>query len=966
MYTSDARQEAYDHLRFLSQHKLITSSVFKHKKAIIDRREAVAVAYRESKAKAKAALAAKVKEAKAAKVKEAKAAKVKEAKEAKAAKVSFGKASKSFNVHEDTPFFDEKIWDFIKTCDLKGKFSTSMRAWSIVAFGKKKAARIPRSISFEIQAAKSLSQTVRDIHFRAREELGLQSEDPLTLVKDSKLSFAISNPVVAKKAKQSFKEGKVNCFMSPIINAFRDRCEGKSKKTVQNINSLLKHAYEFEEKYRTSGVPEADIEHICQTLKISVYFTNILDGHDSIYNPKARFTFYFYNSRLNHVEEGKLVMRGTPEDISEESMQAMIKTMDDEQVAYVIDGSCHDGVPRCVRTLCGAYRLFDDEAKLMDEQYSKYNLSTKAVNACKYPELVEYLQSAYCVNSTPLFLSSETPVCHQDMRKAYGQFKHASTYQGFPGKIHRYVTFNESVDMDFIHENVGIYTGYVTKITNMATVLGMELYKSYTLPSVELLYLSSIGMEFEIVAGAWGSTFDMDFSEEFLESGVYKKWSGRLGMDNETRIYNFPKHEGYNNTFAEDLQYKNPTCQVRFNDGKITLSVPKKIRPTYFHIAAFITSYCRINVLQKMMEIGLEHVCSIQLDGLYLSKVIESVGIFREKPIKPLSNAEAKVNFWYIESEIPGFVDYDGVDSNTALLGSGGTGKTFSVLETNSYHNVVYVSPTRLLGAKMRAKTGCNWTTACKFMGLDTEGRAVRKYIEEYPCVNVVLLDEMTMLSAKAVTAIVEICKQNDIMLLIAGDVEGKQWFQTKNTDGTIAYDLYDITNWKTKMFKKDWRAITSPELQLFKIELRQKMRSVFTDGGQDNCRAIEDWIVNKCTMTGYYDAVKEFKQGDFWIAPTHKMSEKLISEGVVSGYRVKYGGVCSDGEYRDRGEMVSHDVGLSSEKRGSFTTHSCQGLTMTSKLFINIFGSFDYSMIYTAISRAERWEQLKFVWNFL
>jgi hypothetical protein len=869
---------------------------------------------------------------------------------------------KNLRIRKDTDFTDAEVYRFFKNLKMQ-KFQVSMKA-----YGRRDASvatLIPMSISFELDM-ENTSKTFSNIIKDARAMLKLKSDEPLILINNSNLSFAAIKRVKAKKAIQRFKEGIVNCFMSPIIKQLEERMEGKSKHTVQNIKSLLKHARAFESQYRQSGVPEEDIENICNVLKYSVRIKSVIGETETVYNEKARYAISFTNTKLNHVDVGDLVMNNKPADISEQEMYNMIYDMNENETPYVIDGMARDGKPRMARTLNGAFRIFDEKARLMDEQYAKYGFDVKAVNASENPELASYLQSGYIVNATQVFLSDETPTCLIDLKKAYAQFKECPMYTGFPSKINRYAKFPDGISTYFLERNIGIYTIQFTNVkSNVLNKLGFYTGGIYTLPSVEILYLEKKFYEevdFHILAGAWGSSFDMDFSPEFVSSGVFREWSGRLGMDNKARVYTFPKRDGYNQKFAEDLQYKNPDCKVFYYDEKIRIFVPKKYRPTYFHIAAFITSYTRINILEKMSEIGFGCVSMVMLDGIYTTKPVEDCDLFKNKKVVLKENIEAK---WYEETLCPEFTEYDGVESSMALLGAGGSGKTFSILESSSYHKVLYVSPTRMLGTKMQEKTGCKWTTACKFLGLDTEGKAVRKYIEEYPRINVVLLDELTMMSADMVAGIVQICKENDIMLLIAGDVEGKQWFQTKNGDGSQMHELYDISGWDVKYFKTDYRAMNCETLKTFKTSLRQKMREVFTDGGRADCAKIESWVSDIVPMASYYDAVKDFKNGDFWIAPTHAMSQKLIKDNVCSGYRISHAGTCSDGVFRERGEMVSNDVGKSCEKRGSFTTHSCQGLTIKSKLFISVFGSFDYSMLYTAISRAEEWSQLVFVWNF-
>jgi hypothetical protein len=85
-------------------------------------------------------------------------------------------------------------------------------------------------------------------------------------------------------------------------------------------------------------------------------------------------------------------------------------------------------------------------------------------------------------------------------------------------------------------------------------------------------------------------------------------------------------------------------------------------------------------------------------------------------------------------------------------------------------------------------------------------------------------------------------------------------------------------------------------------------------------------------------------------IAGTHAINKRLLEKGVVSGYYKKGGWISAE-------EKVGY------EKRASFTIHSYQGSTIESgKVFISITNLFEYTMLYTAISRAVNYNQLVFV----
>ena len=55
---------------------------------------------------------------------------------------------------------------------------------------------------------------------------------------------------------------------------------------------------------------------------------------------------------------------------------------------------------------------------------------------------------------------------------------------------------------------------------------------------------------------------------------------------------------------------------------------------------------------------------------------------------------------------------------------------------------------------------------------------------------------------------------------------------------------------------------------------------------------------------------------------------------------------------------------GVVTKLRHGFTIHSIQGETAQDKLFIDLRGITDLRMLYTAISRAQYWDQIVFVRN--
>jgi hypothetical protein len=112
-------------------------------------------------------------------------------------------------------------------------------------------------------------------------------------------------------------------------------------------------------------------------------------------------------------------------------------------------------------------------------------------------------------------------------------------------------------------------------------------------------------------------------------------------------------------------------------------------------------------------------------------------------------------------------------------------------------------------------------------------------------------------------------------------------------------------------------------ELRTLKENVRKVMREVFTDGGQADATRMNMIVKNMVSTIRFDDAVKMFSVGDTWIAGTHKTNQRLLDAGVCSGYINKMKEIVTSSE---EGAV----------KRGSFTIHSFQGLTIESgKVFV-------------------------------
>jgi len=126
-------------------------------------------------------------------------------------------------------------------------------------------------------------------------------------------------------------------------------------------------------------------------------------------------------------------------------------------------------------------------------------------------------------------------------------------------------------------------------------------------------------------------------------------------------------------------------------------------------------------------------------------------------------------------------------------------------------------------------------------------------------------------------------------------------------------------------------------------------MKKIFTDGGQIDALMMNNFIRQNYKTIKFDEAIKMFEPGNIWIDGTHKTNEKLLKNNIVSGYINK------------NKEIVNKDE-PNSQIRGSFTTHSLQGLTLDNERVFISLDFFEYAMLYTSVSRVCNYKQIVLV----
>ena len=757
----------------------------------------------------------------------------------------------------------------------------------------------------------------------------------------------LSDEIIPKKMQQKYRDGgEKHCVIEPIYNLFITQANNsKSIESRKKLERTAKQIKNYENVY-PDGVPEEDMEMIAKSAGLVIVIHDILGNEINTYNKNAKRYIRFTNTRVNHIEQGKLCLDNKPDPVTQEELNQLIYEHDRDGIFYIFKGTNE------IRSIRGCWRVNNIDNEIMQKFSESIDIQKCSYDALNYPEMNELIVEARIINAAP------TPLCdnpndiedanHIDLSKAYTLHKECEYYRGFCGVLHQWrklnITFNVA---DFLEKHLGIFQFKVTSRNNdFLNMLGIFNDNVYSLPSVEILYfIREFKMTCVLLAGAWGSRFDFEYTDEMLENRRYCIWAGKNGMQHEENLYTFKGNKEWASHIATSIGKENVSFFPCKDAGIIMCKVPNKVSYTRHHILAFITSYTRINMMQIMRKIPQQSLIKVILDGIYFRGDIPDITL-PCKNNKELKKHIAFKDFWYNVSTVntskwPEYKkDFDG---NCVLSGAGGTGKTHTILTDRGFVNPRYIVPMHSLGQQIMDKYKVGYNTMHKFIGKGCISNRV-----QYGLVpNVILIDELTMHDGNDIETAIKMYPES--LVFVAGDIDKKQWYQCRNGENGVFNNLWQPQDWRYVNFEKDRRSLDD-DLRKFKLEVREKMREIFTNGEIKNAKQIAEWASKRCNTITFDDAVKKFTKGDIWIAGTHNTNKKLLENGVVSGY-IKNKQITFDAE--------------GAEKRGSFTTHSFQGLTIENKrVFISIDDSFEYAMFYTAISRVRHFSQLVFVEN--
>ena len=838
-----------------------------------------------------------------------------------------------------------------------------------------------------------------------------------------------ANKVGMSNYQQFFLDGTTHCVFQPILNWCQEKKDNAtSKQAKSRYNVRIKKTQKYIEQY-SAGVPADDFQKITDDLQIGIEIdipstlTKETKFIKVCSTEKPLRTFRFINTRLNHIELNQVSSTNNYIEVSQNELQKIF-----DETEFKLWKGDREGELYQINTLENTYKLTNEEGylKALKEFEDIHNLNYYRVEHNSNKELSRFLFNninrnlglvldnkyqegtedhniflEYIKNNEQMiedqedginleiidYVNSLKNLNHIDIRKAYTRGAECSFYKGYLGKI---------TDFRSCDKIMGLGIFMICNIQNIPDIFEKcgILYENNCYPSPELEFYKSLGITFDIVCGCWGSRIDIDFGQVPAEGekgkGMYEK--DENGKSHYVKWYGclmkLSKYERY--TFhCKDIEFaklnniNDKGSDIRFNEYKNQGIIEYKRDKCYHssHIASFIHSYSRINLLEQILKFkDTSQIVAINVDGIFYRGDVEVGKLFAIKKGK-IDCIHSNVFIEDMENDIPNLPknrEHNLVEVHT---GPGGAGKTHINLMDKGLQSPLYVAHSWKL-ARTKEKE-YNIPCSVNWYLLSTNPKDYLPIMKNY---NTLIIDEISCLSNKDKKIILNKFPKHKI--IFCGDlgyqlppVEGYEF----NSDGLKIIKhtknhrcqcekLQKILKKMRILIDRDFIDIEAKTLlKKYKFKIHKK---------EDIDYKVEDLIIAKTHKSkdyytckyAPYDELETMKIKTQTKLQDPKLNDKrqliqlleycnhFLAQQNKEEYK-KYSVKIKTGDC-SQGEIIIGEKpdGVDCEIQHGFTIHAIQGETASHTLFIDINRMKCTRMLYTALSRAKLFSQIKII----
>lgn len=752
---------------------------------------------------------------------------------------------------------------------------------------------------------------------------------------------------------QSFKEGEYNCVLKPILNFCNNKLNDSSitDKTKSKYRTMIKKIEKYNKTYK-NGIDLEAIPIICKDLAVNMTIYPLYHLCDKNTKPiinykapnKPNNSYVYYNISKDHVE----LIGGDTEEVDEitDIKDAILYKKYNNKIVKKI-------------TLNKIYKLKNDTIEIFKKFEEETGLCDLKMCSVENKEVSDFIFSGcrdsytydfkYIKRSTDEWdkdtisinnSSNKSTIDENDPEikgidqvKAYTKCNMCDYFQGFPAKI---TDFRKTTKI----EGIGFYEIRNLKCPDILKELG---YNDGVYPSVELEWMKTeYGCTFDIFQGAWGTDFYFTYPDYMLKK-------------NNTGLSYYCIHAGcsiinsdknYYITNKNNNQLINNYTETYLDDEECIFQIPKKSNEHLAHVYGFIFSYVRMRSIDMIQNIikqnGYESLVRVCKDGIYYTgKEIKKCGWSNNKEIK-LGNYGSYF-FSPVKSEIEALGEYKKFYQHSIHAGAGGTGKTHNnILDKGNVGLIYIVNSHKLRTAKLNDYKNLH-TSVNAYLLNDKNSYYGRKHIMKH---NVLLIDECSMLTNDDKEHIID--KYPFHKILFVGDVQC-QLPPIQDDKDIMSFD--DIhTTWYDTYYR------FSGQLLDLQVDLRNYML------GDD----IENFVktINKFQSITKEELKEKYKKEDIILCHKRTTCDKYTD--MFKDIEKFYMEGCD--KYNKGEILITRPNSNKFEIKHGYTVHSVQGETFYDNIYIDSedmrFLGFDLKskLIYTAITRAKKYEQIFFI----
>jgi hypothetical protein len=823
------------------------------------------------------------------------------------------------------------------------------------------------------------------------------TDDDASVLKGANTSIIYDMPAEPPTVQFYRDGGDTHCVLGHIkkhLDAYKLTERGKTRSTKLTTNYL-----ECISKY-DAGVPVDKMSEVCDMFNVLIRVKYPLNKKSITFGTSKRpdKIINLTNTRFNHLEDvGDLINMINDNRITV-SRDALIKLKylleaDDTYFLYQKDNV---GISSII-TKEAVYETNTEFKKAMKDFESVNHIDEFKLCDVKDKELSAYIKQGTHYNTS--FSSAGKPNAsyedddtqHIDLKNAYAKCDWRDDFIGFLGKI------TDMRPTDKI-EGIGIYTITNVDLSHTSAQFRrlnnlMSAYKSGgTYPSIELTYLISIGAIFDVVFGCWGvKPVEIDFGEDMFNktpegSSYYALAVGKYDSHETTSNYYTHSTQDYFNNIAN-----NSENVVRyFGNGELQIEIQKEGNRHCAQFTAFVLSYMRLTMIDQLMEMNLDKVNFVYVDGIYYQPhdfVI--LDCFRLKPScwwkhythqkrrfdlnKPHRKEDEPIRTDYLSNNESQFGSAISSRFNSHFIkthkqpmranfktelfvGAGGTGKTHTNLIDNGLIRAVYVAVSWKLVAEKSKEYNVAGEVLINLLDDSThcfESERINKYF------NVIIIDEASQIRNIDIKRILSLYPYHKIV--VCGDIGYQLEPINPNSDedgGDIQHSLFE----NVREFNVNYRS---------KCEVLNRKNAMLraliyaTDGWNTKLdKEIRTVMLVDANIIKLDEIVGKYCETDSIITGT-KEQRQLITDLVKDTVKNKYF-IHKRCDKHNVGELlVQQSKPHNGRLEHAHTIHSVQGLTLETKLFIDIrkcVGNMSLRMLYTAVSRARYFKNIYFI----